>query len=143
LRRLCIACMWLSAVSLLAACPTVDLGDQPPVPGDCQPDPVMFRDEIWPMALSTGDDATTCVKANCHSQATGRSGLRLIENPITQADHDANYDSVTRYLNCAAPESSRLVTKPLTGIDGHGGGDLWTSGTEPVLTVEEWIGTAP
>jgi hypothetical protein len=131
------------AASLLAACPTVDLGDQPPVPGDCQPDQATFEMEIWPTALQTGDDATTCVKANCHSQATGRSGLRLIEMPVTAADHAANYDSVTRYLNCAAPESSRLVTKPLAGIDGHGGGDLWTDGTEPVPTVEAWIRTAP
>lgn len=136
---------WLSvaAAAVLAGCPTVDLGDQPPIPGDCEPDPVIFRDEIWPMALSTGDDATTCVKAGCHSQATGRSGLRLIETPMTQFDHDANYDSVTRFLNCASPRSSRLLTKPVAGIDGHGGGDLWTFGSPPADLVETWIGTAP
>jgi hypothetical protein len=130
-------------IVLLAGCPTVDLGDQPPVPGDCQPDPAEFEATIWPMALSTGDDATTCVKANCHSQATGRSGLRLIENPSGAADHAANYESVIRFLNCAAPRSSRLLTKPVAGIDGHGGGDLWTYDTAPASTVEEWIGSAP
>ena len=81
----------------------------------------------------------------CHATEDGRSALRLRaadRAALTDADWDANYDVVTRYLNCSTPSASPFITKPEAENDPHGGGDLWTcDGTscEPVMTVERWI----
>jgi hypothetical protein len=126
---------------LLSGCPTVDVGTGPVAPGTCNPDPMKFQDTIWPMAINPPDTAKSCVaNAGCHAASTGRSALRLIPMPVTQADWSQNYDVVTRFLNCSTPEASPFITKPSAGGDPHGGGDLWTLGQEPELTVEKWIG---
>lgn len=130
-------------VLLLAACPTVDLGDTPADPGVCRPDPGVYRDVIWPEVLAPADTSRSCVaQSGCHAVENGRSALRL-EIPADENDfatHDRNYDVVTRFLNCGTPDASSLVTKPLAGVDPHGGGDIFPNGSDPAVdAVVMWL----
>jgi hypothetical protein len=133
----------MALVPLLAACPTVDLGDVPPDPGQCRPSRAYFRDVIWPEIIAPADTARSCVDASgCHRREDGRSALRLTvpaSGQLEQRDYDRNYDAVVPFLNCGAPEASTLLTKPLSGIDSHAGGDLLAPGSEPVLRFLEWF----
>ena len=139
----------LGRVSLLATllavatgCPTVDLGDNPPEPGVCRPDPVYFRDTILPQYIAPADMTRSCVgAAGCHRQSDGRSSLRLDIDPAApaMADADASYNVVIRFLNCGSPEASSLLTKPLSGIDTHGGDDLFDTNSEPYNAFLAWF----
>jgi hypothetical protein len=130
-----------AAAFALAACPTVELGEQPPAPGACRPDPAYYRDVIWPEVIAPAATERSCVgEAGCHQRSTGRSALRLIsDEPLTLADHNSNYDVVTRFLNCGTPEASSLLTKPLAGVDPHGGGDVWSAGSTEETTFLQWF----
>jgi hypothetical protein len=121
------------ACLLLAACPTVDLGDVPPDIGQCRPDRQYYIDVIWPQYLAPTQAPRSCVAASgCHEAQGGRSALRLsIAAPI---DHDRNYQVVTRFLNCSTPLASELLTKPLAGIEAHQGGDIFPSTADPAVT---------
>lgn len=145
LARLVAACVMSVG---LAGCPTVDTGEVPVTPGLCRPDKNEFRREggIWDVAIAPADQTKSCLQAmGCHATQDGRSALRLRaadRASLTDADWDANYDVVTRYLNCSTPSASPFITKPEGGNDPHGGGDLWTcdgSACEPIQTVERWI----
>jgi hypothetical protein len=135
-------------VVLLGACPTVDLGDTPVTPPLCRPklDPFMAEGGIWDTAINPPDMTKSCIANDgCHAQATGRSALRLISKPRDQmllSDWNTNLDVIARYLNCATPANSLLITKPEAGIETHNGGDLWfcDATCEPITTVEAWIG---
>jgi hypothetical protein len=137
----------LVAVMLLSGCPIVDTGETPVAPPICRPDPNRFREPggIWDTAIAVADMEKSCiVKDGCHSQATGRSALRLIDKPrdmLTDSDWTQNYEVVARFLNCSTPSASPFVTKPESGADPHLGGDLWecTGDCEPIRTIEEWI----
>ncbi|HEY8146802.1 MAG TPA: hypothetical protein VIG06_29180 [Kofleriaceae bacterium] len=122
-----------------AGCPTVDLGETPVSPGSCRPDPAYYRDVIWPDFVDVADTTKSCVgDAACHRIEDGRSALRFTTNPV---DDNRNYDNMTRFLNCGAPEASAALTKPLSGVDPHGGGDLFTPGSDPETTFLEWFAT--
>jgi hypothetical protein len=58
-----------------------------------------------------------------------------------------NFDVVTRLVNTADPESSRLLRKPLTpeaGGLGHTGGTYWTSRNDPeYVAILKWIRGLP
>lgn len=128
----------LAACAVLeAGCPTVDLGETPASPGSCRPDRAYFEDVLWRDFLAPADEARSCVdEAGCHRIEDGRSALRLETQPI---DHDHNYDVVTRFLDCGAPEASSALTKPESGIDPHGGGELFGPGSEPAETFLAWF----
>ena len=121
-----------------AGCPTVDLGDDPVEPGVCRPDPDFFRPGVWPDYLAQPYMAKTCVgRWGCQGYADGRSALRLdTTDPI---DFTRNYQVVTRFLNCGTPEASSLFTKPLTGEDPHGGGDMFASGDASAAVFLDWF----
>jgi hypothetical protein len=132
--------VFFGVLGLGTACPTVDQGDPPVMPGSCRPDPGVFASEIFPTAIATGN-AQSCVQAGgCHRQEDGRSALRLVEDP-TAAELQQNYEVVVRFLNCSTPSASPFITKPKTGEDPHGGGDLWTcdGNAEPCTMVEAWV----
>ena len=133
----------LVTLATLAACPTVDLGDDPADPGQCRPDPAYFEQTIWPQFLASTDTATypSCVdQAGCHRREDGRSALRLEVPADGQAvDYNANYTIVTRFLNCGTPDSSSLFTKPLSGVDPHGGGDLFDPGSPSATSFLDWF----
>ncbi|HVV84748.1 MAG TPA: hypothetical protein VHE35_16900 [Kofleriaceae bacterium] len=129
----------LSLVTLapLAGCPTVDLGDTPPDPGVCRPDRSYFDSTIWPMYLAPSDEAHSCVKGGCHGDDRGVSALRLdTTEPIDLA---RNYDVATRFLNCGTPEASLLYTKPLRGLENHGGGDIFTATDAQADVFRMWF----
>lgn len=134
--RLLLVC----AVALLAACPTVDLGEEPATPGSCRPDPAYFQDTVWPEFIEGGGDmARSCVAASgCHDgNNNGRSSLRFeTSEPI---NFQQNYDIFTRFLNCATPEASTALTKPESGVEPHGGGDLFDASSPAVDTFLQWF----
>ena len=69
----------------------------------------------------------SCIaQGGCHRVVDGTSSLQLEVDPSMPdaVDFSAAYNVVTRFLNCGAPESSSFLTKPLIGIDNHGGGDF-------------------
>ncbi|HTE56074.1 MAG TPA: hypothetical protein VK698_34720 [Kofleriaceae bacterium] len=119
-------------------CPTVDLGETPTEPGACRPDRAYFEDVMWPDFFAPDDEARSCVdEAACHRIEDGRSALRFeTAEPI---DQNHNYDVITRFLNCGAPEASSALTKPLDGIDEHGGGELFGAGSAPEETFLGWF----
>jgi hypothetical protein len=134
-------CLAIAALLGLTGCPTVDLGDAPPDPGVCRPDPMEFRDVIWPQYLASAEPARSCVgPSGCHAIETGRSALRLEDPGGDPAAHDRNYAVVTRFLNCGTPDASSLLTKPLAGVDPHGGGDIFPSDDDPaVVAFLAWL----
>jgi len=125
----------LTTVALAtAACPGVDLGEEPPPPPTCRPDPLYFEQIIWPEFLAPADPARSCVdEAACHRDSDGRSALRLdVANPAS------NYSIVTRFLNCGSPLDSSLWTKPVSMVGPHGGGDQFDA-AELQATFETWF----
>jgi hypothetical protein len=124
-----------------AGCPTVDLGEDLVEPGVCRPDPTYFRDNVWPEYLSPPDTTKSCVaNSGCHAADNGRSALRLETDP-DDAALMRNYDIVVRFVNCGSPDDSELLTKPLAGVNSHGGGDIFANTSDPaVMTFEDWFG---
>jgi hypothetical protein len=125
-------------------CPTVDLGDVPPDPGQCRPDPGYYEQVIWSefLAPAAAPERSCVDEAGCHRSEDGRSAFRLLVPPDGSpdlVDHDANYGVVTRFLNCGTPEASSLLSKPATGVDPHGGGDLFTLDDPTSQVFLDWF----
>lgn len=121
-----------------AGCPTVDLGETPVSPGSCRPDPAYFEDVVWPEFLAPDDPARSCVgESGCHRLEDGRSAFRL--STTSPIDFPRNYDVTARFLNCGTPEASSALTKPLSGVDPHGGGDLIDPGSNAEMVFLEWF----
>ncbi len=129
--------LFASLVALVAVaaagCPTVDLTDELPEPDSCRPDRAYYEDVIWPEYLTS--PATSCVSAaGCHGMTNQpRSALRL-KTESSATLHDDNYDMVVRFLSCSEEEKSPLLTKPMAGVDPHGGGDLF-NGSSPERSI--------
>jgi len=123
----------------VSGCPTIELGEEPESPTLCRPNQAYYQDVIWPDFIEiAGNDAASCTAAaGCHDIADGRSALRL--STAAPIDHDQNYRIVIRYLNCADPGSSSMLTKPMTGIDAHGGGDLFNQTDMPRDIFLQWF----
>ena len=125
-------------VVLLCGCPTVDLGDDPPDIGLCNPSKGLpyFQNEIVPKYLKLSDSANGCGRdGGCHNRSHGLA-LDLTAANLTSA---ANYRVTQQYLNCGQPRQSQLLTKPLAGEDGHGGGDLIQNGSTEMMTFLKWF----
>lgn len=131
-----------AAFALLSTgCPTVDLGDIPPDPGQCRPDQAYFEDVIWPEFLAPADPALSCVDAvGCHRDSDGRSGFRVsVPAAGEPVNYNRNYDSVVFFLNCNDPAASRLLTKPISGVLDHAGGDMFGPGSESAEIFLQWF----
>jgi hypothetical protein len=127
-----------SCVVLLCGCPTVDLGDDPPDIGLCNPAGGLpyFQNEIVPKYLKLSDAARGCGRDGaCHNRSHGFA-LDLTPANLTGA---ANYRVAQQYLNCSDWRQSPLLTKPLAGEDGHGGGDLIQDGSTEMTVFEGWF----
>ncbi len=115
----------------LGGCPTVDLGDTPSDIGSCNPSGGLayFISDIEPKYFKLSDTVNGCAQsASCHDQEHGLALQR-----IAPVDDMANYRVTQGYLNCGQPMASELLTKPLAGIDGHGGGDIFASTSDPAV----------
>ena len=136
MKRLALIVATLAVTSV--GCPTVDLGDVPADPGQCRPDPAYYEDVIWPefLAPAAAPERSCINDAGCHRSADGRSALRLLHDP---PDHDANYGVVTRFLNCGTPDASSLLSKPASGVDPHGGGDLFGLEDQTTTVFLQWF----
>jgi len=129
-------------LSLLAGCPTVDLGDTPSDIGLCNPPGGIdfFRDEVWPKFVRPTDATNGCTKAGgCHNEAGGNALAFKGGATPSATDFTFNYRQTQIYLNCGNPEASPLRTKPLSSMDPHGGGDLMAPGSEPDTTFLMWF----
>jgi len=130
-------CALIGLATGLLGCPTVDLGDAPVAPGACRPSRAYFETVLWPEYLAPANDAASCVAAaGCHRRADGRSSFRLAVDPV---DNDDNYAVTTRFLNCGSVAASSLLTKPLSGVDAHGGGDLFGAGDPAFIVFTDWF----
>ena len=137
MRRIPRACIILSALATCLGCPTVDLGETPVAPGSCRPSRPYFETVIWPEYLAPDNPAESCVgESGCHRRSDGRSSFRLATDPV---DFQANYEVTTRFLNCGSAANSSMLTKPVSGQDAHGGGDLFGSGDPQFLTFLDWF----
>jgi len=123
----------ISALGLafLAGCPTVDLGDTPSEIGLCNPagGAQYFQDQIWPKYVLRNNAANSCATVTCH--VGGGNGL---DYPA-QIDYAAAYRRTQLYLNCGMPSASPFLTKPLAGIDPHGGKDIFADANDPAVQV--------
>ena len=96
---------------------------------------------------------TTPGRAACVMCHTWQTKVRLsLETPATDAgwtigQSQRNFEVVTKLVNTANPESSRLLRKPLAadaGGLGHTGGTYWRSPTDPeYVAVLKWIQSLP
>jgi hypothetical protein len=96
---------------------------------------------------------TTPGYASCVMCHTWQTSVRFsLETPAsdqgwTNAQSRRNFDVVTKLVNTADPESSRLLRKPLTaeaGGLGHTGGTYWNSRSDPeYLALLQWIRSLP
>jgi hypothetical protein len=122
------ACLGLA---LLAGCPTVDLGDTPTEIGLCNPAGGVqyFQDQIWPNFVVRTGPEMSCAQGGCH--VAGGNGLDF-PMPV---DYASAYKRTQLYLNCGTPDASLLLTKPLAGIDPHGGGDLFPNTDDAAVQI--------
>ncbi|HUG62619.1 MAG TPA: hypothetical protein VMP03_12280 [Methylomirabilota bacterium] len=118
---------------LLGGCPTVDLGDTPTDINLCNPAGGIdyFAAEIYPNFVRPGD-VNACTKAGgCHNEAGGNA-LNFKTNP---QDDVFNYRQAQVFLNCGTPGMSQFLTKPLAGVEPHGGGNIYGSTTDPQVQI--------
>jgi hypothetical protein len=129
----CVVCGLGFGLGLIAltGCPTVDLGDTPTEIGLCNPAGGVqyFQDQIWPNFVIRPNAAQTCAQASCH--ISGGNGLDF-PSPV---DYPTAYRRTQIYLNCGSPEASLFLTKPLAGVESHGGGDIFPSTSDPAVTI--------
>lgn len=123
------------SVLLLAGCPTVDLGDTPTEVGLCNPagGVAYFESQIWPSFVTRPTASQSCSTINCH--VAGGNGLDFPQ-PV---DYPAAYKRAQIYLNCGTPSASLFLTKPLTGIDPHQGGDIFGMSDPAVQIFLGWF----
>lgn len=128
----------LVATLALAGCPTVDLGDTPEDIGLCNPRGGLtyFQDVIWPMYVRPANMANGCAKANgCHVLGDGN----LLGYKVAPVDFPANYRATLVHLECGTPMMSKFLTKPLAGIEGHGGMDIFQPSAPEVQLFLDWF----
>jgi hypothetical protein len=122
----------------LAGCPTVDLGDTPSDIGLCNPAGGVeyFETMIWPDYVKPTDPARGCTKAGqCHNEAGGNPP-NFKTMPV---DFALNYRQAQGYLNCGQPMMSDMLTKPLAGINAHGGGELIPANDPSIQIFLGWF----
>jgi hypothetical protein len=131
-------CAALVALVGLAGCPTVDLGDTPTDIGLCNPPGGLdyFQNRIWPEYVRPGN-ANSCTKAGgCHNEAGGNA---LAFDSSATPDFAANYRQAQVFLNCGTPNASLLLTKPLAGVEPHGGSDIFLASDPAITTFNGWF----
>ena len=123
----------------VTGCPSVDLGDTPSDITQCNPPGGVeyFRTVVWPEYIKPADTDKGCTThqgASCHVE--GGTTPQFRTSPI---DFPFNYRLTQNFLNCGQPMASYLLTKPLAGIEGHGGKDVFMDGDPRVQIFLDWF----
>jgi hypothetical protein len=123
---------------------------QTTVPASAEVD--FYRSNIEPL-LMRGRGGTEPGYAACVMCHTWQTKLRFaLETPATPAgwtpeQSRRNFEMLTRLVNTASPEDSRLLLKPLAasaGGLGHTGGAFWRSRDDPEYqAILKWIRNFP
>lgn len=127
-----------TAALALAGCPTVELGDTPEDIGLCIPrgGRAYFDDVIWPMFVRPTNATQGCTRnGGCHVFGQGN----LLGYKVSPLDGAANYRATLLQLDCGQPMNSMFLTKPLAGIDPHGGMDIFAQGAPEVQLFLDWF----
>jgi hypothetical protein len=134
-------------VFALAGCPTVDLGETPADIGVCNPNGgiAYFQSMIWPSylhnpAMTCGSSHTMscdCARSGCHLAPGGAGGLGFGTN--VPADFALDYQAAQQELDCTMPEASKLLTRPLAGVDPHGGQDIFAMSDPQYQLFLNWF----
>jgi hypothetical protein len=123
------------AIGALTSCTTVDLGNTPPDIGLCSPSGGLeyFTTQLWPNYLAQ-PGPKNCSRDGCHGNATGFP----LDNtdPI---DFVGNYRVAQSATNCQTPMMSRMLIKPMAGIEAHEGKDLFTMNDPEVQVFLGWF----
>ena len=128
----------LALVLAVTGCPTVDLGDTPEDIGLCNPRGGLpyFQDVIWPRYVRHGTPNACTNSGGCHVFGAGN----LLGYKVTPSiDFPANYRATLIHLDCGTPMMSKFLTKPLAGIDGHAGSDLFQPDSPEVQLFLDWF----
>jgi hypothetical protein len=122
--------------ALCGGCPTVDLGDTPPDIGACVPakGEAYFESDIWPTYIN--NTKKSCVSSTCHVPGGNGGTLHYDTSPAALPN---DYKLTLPQLNCSRPEESPLLTKPVAGMVGHGGGDIFQMSDPEVQTFLDWF----
>jgi hypothetical protein len=112
----------------------------------------MYRNVVEKVFL-TDRGGTVPGYAACVMCHTWQTSVRFsLQTPSTDAgwtidQSRRNFDVVTKLVNTADPENSRLLRKPLTpeaGGLGHTGGTYWQSRSDPeYVAILKWIRSLP
>ena len=124
----------LAGLALLAGCPSVDLGDTPTDINLCNPAGGVdyFKTAIYPSYVRPTDGTNGCAKSGgCHNEAGGNA-LNFRTSP---QDDAFNFRQAQVFLNYGTPDMSQLLTKPLAGVDTHGGGNIYNATTDAQVQV--------
>ena len=136
---------WALACSLTVlatGCPTLDLGEAPIAPGACRPDPGYFEDVLYPQYIAAGGAESCIGDSGCHDATNnGRSAFQIapVTDPNLPGAFDDAYAATTTFLNCGSPDISPLLTRPLSGRDSHGGGELFGPGSAQEQVFLDWF----
>jgi hypothetical protein len=141
-----------AAVFCLVAATSTGTGSAQAPASPSAADVAFFRTSIEPLFMR-GRGGTEPGYAACVMCHTWQTKLRFaLETPATPAgwapeQSRVNFDMITKLVNTANPESSRLLVKPLApaaGGLGHTGGTFWQSRNDPEYqTVLKWIRSLP
>jgi hypothetical protein len=133
--------IWSASCLVLAlattGCPTVELGDSPEDIGLCNPRGGLeyFQDVIWPMYVRDTRPMACTSAGSCHVLGAGN----LLGYKVNPPDFPANYRASLIHLDCGTPMMSKLLTKPLAGIDGHGGMDIFQPSAPEIQLFLDWF----
>jgi hypothetical protein len=140
--------MSTSASSPSPAAPSAAQASAFPGPADVE----VYRNTVERVFL-TDRGGTMPGYASCVMCHTWQTKIRFsLETPATDAGWTAeqskrNFDVVTKLVNTANPENSRLLLKPLApnaGGLGHTGGTYWTSRNDAeYIALLQWIRSLP
>ena len=151
--KTCVAAGACLLLALSVATHRIAGSEQTQVSGFPGPADIESYRNVVERVFLTDRGGTTPGFAACVMCHTWQTSVRFsLDTPAsdegwTNAQSRRNFDIVTKLVNTADPENSRLLRKPLTaeaGGLGHTGGTYWSSRNDPeYLAILKWIRSLP